>query len=233
MHSSASFAGDAVLVDSSQLQAACGGAIFFIDLQNTATTANPTVGIDNIETVVDHDGNATVVVDASGCAPGPSVISADLVVAPFFTALTTLAVGPPAVSVPGVTGYPTSSGTIVSGEVETGDTAASGDSDVYAVFDVETDPVYTEQTVEISSAQLEGRCLGGWFWGGALAPINGVGVNIGGPEQSVLDDDGNALFLFMGISCAAGESNVIGDVMAGTHPTYGTTFTVDPPAPTI
>lgn len=233
IHTAPSFAGDSVLVDSPQLQAACGGVIFFIDLQGPATTANPNIGIDNIEAVVDDDGNSSVVVDADNCAPGPSLISADLVVAPFTTALATLDVNPPNVTPAGVTGYPTTSGSVISGEVETGDTAASGDSDVYAVFEVETDPVYAEQPVEISSAQLEARCLGGWFWGGALAPINGVGVNTGGPEQSILDDDGNALFLFMGTSCAAGSSQVIADVVAGTHPTYTTTFTVNPPAPVI
>ena len=29
----------------------------------------------------------------------------------------------------------------------------------------ETNPVYAEQLVEISSSQLEGRCLRGWRWG--------------------------------------------------------------------
>jgi hypothetical protein len=55
---------------------------------------------------------------------------------------------------------PTTSGTVSNGEVETGDTTASGDSDVYAVFYVETDPVLAEPQVEINSTELEDRCIG-------------------------------------------------------------------------
>jgi hypothetical protein len=39
--------------------------------------------------------------------------------------------------------------------------------------------------------------------------------------------------LFLGISCAAATSVVFGDVEAGDHPTYTTTFTVTAPEPTI
>ena len=49
----------------------------------------------------------------------------------------------------------------------------------------------------------------------------------------ILDDDGNATFVFKGSSCAAGPSAVIADVQAGSHPTYVTTFTVAPPAVTL
>jgi hypothetical protein len=41
------------------------------------------------------------------CAPGPSVVEADLAVAPYYTALATLDALPPVVTTPGVTGYPT------------------------------------------------------------------------------------------------------------------------------
>jgi hypothetical protein len=48
---------------------------------------------------------------------------------------------------------------VTGGEVETGDTSFPGDgSYVYGVFYVETDPVYAEQTVEISSPELQDRC---------------------------------------------------------------------------
>jgi hypothetical protein len=230
VEASPSLAGDPVNIASSQLQAACGGAIFFLSLQNGGTTTVPSISIDNVGAILDADGNATVVVDTRGCAPGPSVIEADLEVAPFATAL---AVGPPAVTSVGVTGYPTTSGAVTTGVVETGNTAASGDSDLYAVFYVETDPVYAEQPVEISSAQLEGRCIGGWLWGGAGGPLPGSGVNTGPPLQSTVDDDGNAAFVFMGSSCAAGSSQVVADVLAGTHPTYSATFTINAPTPTV
>ncbi|HTT86119.1 MAG TPA: hypothetical protein VMF60_02025, partial [Acidimicrobiales bacterium] len=114
-----------------------------------------------------------------------------------------------------------------------------------AVFFVEENPVYAEQTVEIGSAQLQDRCQGGWLWipsnkGVPKAPgtIGWSGsvasfINPGTTPSAVLDDDGNAAFVFNGSSCAAGPSTVVADVLAGTHDTFTTTFTVLPPAPTI
>jgi hypothetical protein len=234
VETSPSFAGDAVNIASSQLVAACGGVIEFADLQGGATPQNPNVSLTNtIAPILDDDGNAAVEVVGLNCAPGPSVVEASLEVAPYYTALTTLVANPPVVTPAGVFGYPTTSGTVTTGEVETGDTFASGDSDVNAVFYLESSPAYAEQPVEISSAQLEGRCGGGWSWGSFDDRIGGQGVNVNQPEQSILDDDGNAVFDFFGASCAAGSSEVIADVEAGTHPTYTTTFSVVAPQPTI
>jgi hypothetical protein len=238
-----SFAGDTVLIDSSQLIASCNGGVTFENMQGGVTTPGQFHIVNNrIEAVLDNDGNATVVVDALDCAPGTSVVEADLEVAPFLTALTTLVALPPSVTPEGLTGYPQRAG--VAQEVETGDTSTSGDSNVYAVFYVETNPVYAEQTVEIDSSQLDGRCIRGWRWEpgnrngigvgpGVHGPIWGIGPNTQQKASTVLDDDGNAVFVFKGISCAAGPSQVIADVLAGTHQTYVTTFTVNPPVPTI
>jgi len=240
------FSGDAVNIDSSQLSASCAKGVEFENLQGEEVVykngLNPHRSRNSISAVLDNDGNATVVVDGFDCAPGTSVVEADLEVAPFLTALTTMVVNPPAVTPVGLTGYPMISG--VSQEVETGDTTASGDSNIYAVFYVEENPVYAEQTVEIDSAQLEGRCIRGWIWepgnpdGVGVGPgysgdVTGVGVNTGTRPSTILDDDGNAVFVFKGVSCASGPSQVIADVLAGTGDTFVTTFTVDPPAPTI
>jgi len=235
-----SFAGDKVNIDSSQLEASCQD-LDFENLQAGSDTTAPNRTDNRIDAVLDNDGNATVVVDGTDCAPGTSVVEADLEVAPFYTALTTLVALPPAVTPTGLTGYPQISG--VAQEVETGDTSASGDSNVYAVFYVEDNPVYAEQRVEISSSQLEGRCILGWRWeaannhgvgvGMANFEVDGVGVNTGPRVSTFLDDDGNAAFVFKGTSCAAGTSEVIADVLAGTGDTFVTEFTVDPPAPTI
>jgi hypothetical protein len=243
----ANFAGDTINIDSSQLDASCLGGVTFETISTaTFSTApfvlNPVTSKHEISVVLDDDGNATVVVDGSDCAPGTDVVESDLEVAPFLTALTTLTVAPPAVTPFGLSAFPTIAG--AQAEVETGDTATSGDSDIYAVFYVEENPVYAEQTVEIDSAQLEGRCIEGWRWepGNALGvglgagysgPISGKGVNLGTRPSTILDDDGNAVFVFKGISCAAGPSEVIADVLAGTGDTYTTSFTVDPPAVTI
>ena len=237
-----SFAGDEVNIDSSQLEASCLDGITFENLQGTGTTEMPNVQDQRIDAVLDDDGNATVIMEGTDCAPGTSVVEADLEVAPFYTALATLTALPPGVTPEGLTGYPQSNGSAQ--EVETGDTSTSGDSNVYAVFYVETNPVYAEQTVEISSSQLEGRCIEGWRWEagnlngvgvgpGVVSPEYGTGVNTETKASTVLDDDGNAVFIFKGTSCAAGPSEVIADVLAGTHQTYTTMFTVNPPAPTI
>jgi hypothetical protein len=239
VESLASFAGDAVNIDSSQLTASCIGGVTFENLQGPLISPPlPNQNPNRIDAILDDDGNATVVVNAIDCAPGTSVIEADLEVAPFLTALTTLVAAPPAVTPEGLSVYPRFGG--LNQEIETGDTNASGDSDIYAVFYVETSPVYAEQTVEIDSAQLEGRCLRGWVWQagntagvgvgpGVHSPENGFGVNTGTRPSTILDDDGNAVFIFEGISCASGPSQVIADVLAGSHPTYTTSFTVLPP----
>jgi hypothetical protein len=222
IETSAAFAGDQINVSSSQLAQSCL-LVYFIPFRGNFG--------ENVDLTLDGEGNATVEVVGEECAPGPDVIEADMDVAPYYTAVTTLQVLPPIVTSEGVTGYPNP-------EVETGtDNGVGnndiGNSDVFAVFEIETNPVYAEQSVEISSAQLEAAC---WVW---ISPnpngnsVSGTGVNPLQPAQAILDDDGNAVFGFSGKSCGAGTFDVIADVEAGTHPTYVTTYTVSAPQPTI
>jgi len=225
VETSPSYAGDLVNVSSQQLAASCG-TVFFIAFRGNFE--------ENVILTLDNDGNATVELVGEDCAPGTNVIEADLMVAPYYTALTTVQALPPVVTTEGLTGYPNP-------EVETGDANGVGkndigNSDVFAVFYVETNPVYAEQSVEIDSAQLDASCTASWVW---ISPNptglsrSGVGINTGLEAQAQLDDDGNAVFGFFGSGCAAGTSQVIADVEAGSHPTYVTAYTVDPPAPTI
>jgi hypothetical protein len=222
---SPSFADDNVTLSSTQLLSSCS-LLYFIPFRG-----NPQ---DNVVLTLDNEGNATAIVVGEQCAPGPDVIEADLMVAPYYTAIVTLQVLPPEVTTAGVTGYPNP-------EVEVGDTNTVGNndigsSDVFAVFYVETDPVYAEQQVEIDSAQLDAGCGGGWVW---ISPNpsglseSGTGINTGLEAQAVLDDEGNAVFGFFGKSCAAQTAQVIADVEAGVHTTYVTDYTVSPPAPII
>jgi uncharacterized repeat protein (TIGR01451 family) len=225
VETSPSYADDTVHIESSQLQASCGGTIVFETLQG-GDTVNPRWSTNSITVVLDNDGNVTVIVDGANCAPGTDLVEADLTVAPFLTATTILTVLPPQVTPAGLTATPNN-------EVETGDTSVSGDSDVYTIFYVETSPVYAEQPVEITSPQLQGRCLRGWRWepgsgGTAINQTSGATKAVG-----ILDDDGNAVFAFKGISCAAGSSAVIADVLAGTHPTYVTNYTIVAPQVTL
>jgi len=77
VETSPSFAGDFVDISSSQLQSACTGGTgfggYFIGAGTTVTVA------------LDDDGNATVYIYGNDCAPGTSVVEADLTVAPYYT----------------------------------------------------------------------------------------------------------------------------------------------------
>jgi uncharacterized membrane protein len=233
VEASPSFANDDVSLSSAQFQASCQLISFGSFSAQTGSTASTLI------MTLDNDGNGTAILVGEDCAPGSSVVEADLTVAPFSTALGTIVVSPPAVTAPGVFAYPTTSGTVTTGEVETGDFGTERtNSDVLALFSVETDPVYAEAQVEISSAQLESRCIFGYEIAsfnqpGAIAARIPPGTNTGPEATATLDDDGNAVFVVEGGSCAPGPSEVIADVLAGTDPTYTTTFTIDPPQPTI
>ena len=226
------FADDQVTVSSQQLLNDCAANTVQFATNAGGGGRPPGFFSDTITLTLDNDGNATVALYADDCAPGSSLIEVDLDKAPYYTATATLVALPPAVTPAGLTGFPND-------EVETGDTTAgpspSGDSDVYAVFYLETDPVYAEQDVTITSPQLEARCGEGyWFQGGnggsTTSEPDGT-VNNNGPSTR-LDNDGNAVFIFIGASCAAGDSLVTADVEAGTHQTYSMTYTILPPAPT-
>jgi len=210
------FAGDLVYVSSQQLDNSCEYLYFF---ENEGTVLSDYLG-DSATVTLDNDGNASLYLDGYDCAPGSSLVEADLVAAPYDTATTTLTALPPNVTPAGLTAYPNP-------EVEVGDGTVTG-SNVYAVFYFEDNPVYAETPVEISSAQLQNRCLGGEEF---FAGNNGTGGLPG--AATTLDNDGNAVVGFVGISCAPGTSTIVGDLVGGTHDTFTTMFTINSPTPTI
>jgi hypothetical protein len=242
VETSPSFANDLVEISSSQLIASCEN-VYFQTVQpapGAYTYFNSFYTQDApIEVTLDNDGNVTLVINGTYCAPGPDLIDASLVAAPYYTATTTLLAEPPNVTAPGVTGFPNP-------EVETGEDMTSVNdccgeceeeceqetidgSDVYAVFYVETNPVYAELPVQISDTQLEDSCGGGFEW--YTGDYNDA-ITTSPPEET-LDNDGNAVFVFFGTSCAPTTSEVVADVDAGTYPTYTTSFTVLAPKVTI
>jgi hypothetical protein len=209
------FAGDNVFIYSQQLVNSCATVSFKVNEE-----IDLSIPLGESATVpLDNDGNATVELDATECAPGPSLVEADLVVAPYYTATTVLSALPPNVTAPGLTAIPNP-------EVEVGDGTLTG-SNVYAVFYFEDSPVYAETPIEISSAQLQNRCLGGHTWS---AGNGGTGDATGG--YTTLDNDGNAVFIFEGISCAPGTSTVVADGVE-SFDTYWTNFTITAPTPTV
>jgi hypothetical protein len=208
------FAGQTVDISSQQLFDDC--AELFWDSFEAPGAGS---GINGV--ALDNDGNATLRVLGEDCAPGPNLIEADLNAAPYTTATATLTALPPAVTPePTITGAPNP-------EVETGDNGPGNpESQVYATFLIEENPVYAEQTVEVESTQLFSRCGVAAFWD----TVNAVSTS---PTISVvLDNDGNAVVNFLGVSCAAGDSLVTADLTVGTHDTFSTTFTIKPPAVT-
>jgi hypothetical protein len=212
------FAGDPIDIAADQLQTSCLG----IEYESVQVGG----GVTPIVDFLDDDGNATIIIEGTDCAPGNSLITVDLIDAPYLTATTTVVIDPPVVTTPGLTVFPNP-------EVETGNSPTSGDSDVYAVIQLETNPVYAEDTVDINADQLEARCLQAWrFEPAGGTPVVGVGVN-GPTPVATLDNDGNAVIAFFGLSCAAGESTVTADLVGGNHATFVTTLTVSAPAVTI
>jgi len=210
------FANDPVFIYSQQLVNSCEHVEFS---QNSGDELSNGLG-ESATVNLDNDGNATVELDAYECAPGPSLVEADLVNAPYYTATTVLSALPPNVTAPGLTAFPNP-------EVETGDGTLTG-SNVYAVFYFEDNPVYAETPVTISSTQLQDRCLENEGW---TAGNGGSGNRTSG--TTTLDNDGNAVFIFEGISCAPGASVVVGDLVGGTHDTFTTNFVITAPTPTV
>ena len=237
VETSPSLAGDEVDITSSQLDATCteftgvlltgSSATYTFDSEQLFIPGTPLF----VPLMLDDDGNASAAIFGQQCAPGTDVVEASLAEAPYYTALATLVANPPVVTSAGVFAFPTTSGTVSGGEVET------GSSNVYAVLSIETDPVYAEQSAELSLTQLADRCLATNEWVAFPSGAVNVAQTIPGALLTTipvtLDDDGNAVAVFAGSSCAAGSSVITADVEAGTHPTYITTFTVLPPQPTI
>ena len=245
-----------VLIDSSQMTNACG-SVTFSDLQGVTpplppfATLTPATHTNEVTLSLDADGNADVVVSGTNCVPGSYLIEANFL-EPWLTGvLATLKVDSPATTTVGVTAEPGS-------EVETGNTAASGESDVYGVFYVETTSTYANTQVEISDIALETSCLGGWIWepgntssGKSSGNISGNPGNGGsGPGDlkntatdepyTMIDGDSNAVFTFMGAECAASSALVppgstataTVDFSVAGSPGYTGTFIVAPPGVT-
>jgi hypothetical protein len=219
------FANQTVNISSQQLFLDCLSLTWMSSADGTPSDIIGTgAGVTGV--ILDNDGNATVEVQGEDCAPGTDLIEADLGKAPYTTATATLTAEPPE-----VTTYPTITGA-PNPEVETGDGApGNSESQVYANFLIEENPVYAEQIVDVTSAQLTNRCeLGKTKWsstpglggGGALLGTTGV--------TAVLDNDGNADVTFEGISCAAGPSLVDAELVGGTHDTFTTEYVISPPA---
>ena len=228
-------AGKQVLISSPRLESACGGTITFQNLQpptgsegGSGTTASPTTSVDSIETTLDGDDNAAVVVSGANCAWGSRKIKAKLLVASPVSATAVLKTEAPIPTAAGVAGSP-------GPEIETGNgPLASGDRDVYTVFYVEISSIYAGEGVTVSSDGLENACAKGWRL--EFGPTGASSTNGTDPGQSptgTFDGDGNAVFVFMGAGCAPGTYDVFSDLAGAPYTENMTSYTVEPPQPGI
>jgi hypothetical protein len=220
----AEFANQTVDISSQQLFLDCLSLTWRSSADNTVSDIIGTgAGVTGV--ILDNEGNATVEVQGEDCAPGTDLVEADLAAAPYTTATASLMATPP-----GVTAFPLITAA-PNPEVETGDGGPNNsESQVYVNFLIEEDPVYAEQTVDVTSAQLTDRCEAGKTLWSSTPGVGGGGTLIGTTGVSaVLDNDGNADVTFEGISCAAGESLVDAELVGGTGDTFTTWFTITPP----
>ena len=157
VETSPNFAGDPVFIYSQQLVNSCAeDSVIFYSSAN-GDLSEPYDG--SITAVLDDDGNVTVERSGTDCAPGSSVIEADLVKAPYYTATTTIVANPPVPTTAGLTGYPNP-------EVETGDTTSGPNGCQWQLGRLRRvlprgQPGLRRAARQISSAQLQNRCGSG------------------------------------------------------------------------
>jgi len=210
-----------VTISANELYSRCDHRLWWTVPYDYSPSSGP-----NTTVTLDNDGNATAVLfGGPSCAAGESLIAAHLDVAPYSTAVTSFVVMPPRVTEPGVFATPAAK---VEGEVY---------SDVATIVQVEFNPVFAEEPVNINAAQLYSRCR-------YKPKLLFVEVSSGGPrvrssesEETLgltLDNDGNAFVVLLGAqSCAAGPVMIEASLENAPYTTYATTFKVEPPVPTF
>jgi IPT/TIG domain len=209
-----SSAGKKVKVDAPQLEAACSGSFSFETLEG-GSVASPVTGT-SLSVALDGAGNADLIVKGSTCEPGTYAVDAKLVSDPGTKGSADLDVDQPATSPSGLTLSPNP-------EVET------SDEDVYGIFSVEMPATSADETVEVTSPELDAACSG-WRYepsGGGTVVVNGD------TAEAPLDNDANAVFVFEGTECAPGSSLVIAALIEGPYYTYETLWNTTSEAPTI
>jgi hypothetical protein len=215
------FAEEYVKIQSQQLYNRCkeGAKLIWVP----ATEPGNRKPGNSVKVKLDNDGNATVAVfGGPSCAPGESLISAHLEVAPYTTVTTPFTILPPKDTTPGITALPCC-------QVEDSIT-----SSVATIFQVEAPSVFAEQTVAVSAEQLFSRCLVAphLVWFGPEAKV--LGENVEGIEGLKLDNNGNAFTVVFGSSsCASGPSEIEASLEKAPYTTWTNTFTVLSPRPTI
>ncbi len=171
---------------------------------------------------LDNDGNGGAVLwGGPSCAAGESLVAAHLDEAPYTTVTNAFTVLPP---------RPTTEGVIA--EPSAGAVEAEENSSAAAIIEVEAQPVFAEEPVNINASQLDSRChKGDLTWVGPEGKVLGYGPELTGLG---LDNDGNAFVVALGgESCAAGSSLVEASLENAPYTTWTTDFNILPPVPTF
>jgi len=209
----------AVEIFTPQLSNACQGHLTWYSATPAADTI-PIPTVDSFDVTLDDDGNATAVLwGGPSCAASTDLIEADLTVAPFTTATTTVVIAAPVSTRPGVWAHP-------GAEVQDATT-----SSVATIFYAEFPSAYGERYVQFSDAQLYDQCGGRSTWVGANDHIITTNTK---SVTTQLDDNGNAFVVALaGPSCATGTSLIEADLVGPPYITLTNSFTVLSPRPTV
>ena len=211
-----------VTISANELYSACDKSLYWSEaapFELSKSEPSFTVRLDN-------DGNTGAVLwGGPSCAASQSLVAAHLDEAPYTTVTTSFTVLPPRPTTPGVTaepGPPTYEGAV---EGEENSSAA-------AIIQVEANPVFAEEPVNVNAAQLASRChKGELLWVGPEGKVIGSGPEL---EGLALDNDGNAFVVALGgESCAAGESMIEASLEYAPYTTWTTEFNILPPVPTF
>ena len=208
----------AVEIFTPQLSNACQGHLTWYSATPAADTI-PIPTVDSFDVTLDDDGNATAVVwGGPSCAASSDLIEADLTVAPFTTATTTVVIRPPVSTEPGVWAHP-------GAEVQDATT-----SSVATIFYAEFPSAFAERQVVFSDAELYDQCGGHITWVGPDDHIIPGAKSV----TTTLDDNGNAFVVALaGPSCATGSTLVEAEVVGPPYTTLTNQFTVLSPRVTV
>jgi uncharacterized repeat protein (TIGR01451 family) len=211
------YAGKEVTISDNELYNRCKGELVWSEV----LPFEPVKG-SSFKVKLDDDGNAVAVLwGGPECAPGETLIVADLEAAPDPTATTEFLVKPPTKTPPGVFAEPARA---VESDVN---------SDVATIIHVEFSPEFAEEMVNIKTS-LYNRCK----YAPKLVWVGPDGVEIARETDEIkglqLDDDGNAFVVVLaGESCASGRAFIEASLEEAPGTTVTTEFEVEPPRPTI
>ena len=209
------YAGSTVRIGDNELYDQCAKKLSWSAASAFAPASGP-----SYKATLDHEGNAIGALwGGPGCAPGDTLLAADLDAPPYMAAYTTFFVGGPEPTEPGLYA--------LTPDGESSQVESEGTGAVATVLEVELPVAYAGDSVTIDAEALYDRCAVKTHFV-AVGPDGKVKTGSHGVFKKVqLDNDGNAFVVLLGgESCAAGASALSATLEAATALTVTSTFTV-------